>query len=139
MAGTHRGVVLSKSEPAVSSHRERGTSPTVRGLNLFSTERSHGRVTSLYGILPAIGYALGAAERRRLTICADVRHSSRQANKSLRGNRGPEAGVRGLPSPFIKIYERGRETPHHSLLPLLPMRKDFLDEILVSDGPSAER
>ena len=29
-------------------------------LNLFSTERSRGRVTSLYGILPAIGYALGA-------------------------------------------------------------------------------
>jgi hypothetical protein len=26
-----------------------------------------------------------------------------------------EAGVRGLPSPFIKIYERGRETPHPSL------------------------
>jgi MFS family permease len=30
-------------------------------LNLFSTERSRARVTSLYGILPAIGYALGAA------------------------------------------------------------------------------
>jgi MFS family permease len=29
-------------------------------LNLFSTDRSRGRVTSLYGILPAIGYALGA-------------------------------------------------------------------------------
>jgi len=29
-------------------------------LNVFSTERSRGRVTSLYGILPAIGYALGA-------------------------------------------------------------------------------
>ena len=29
-------------------------------LNLFSTELSRGRVTSLYGILPAIGYALGA-------------------------------------------------------------------------------
>src|SRR6204780_1414725 len=29
-------------------------------LNLFSTERSRSRVTSLYGILPAIGYALGA-------------------------------------------------------------------------------
>ena len=23
--------------------------------------------------------------------------------------------MRGLPSPFIKIYERGRETPHTSL------------------------
>jgi len=29
-------------------------------LNLFSTEASRGRVTSLYGILPAGGYALGA-------------------------------------------------------------------------------
>jgi MFS family permease len=29
-------------------------------LNLFSTERSRARVTSLYGILPAFGYALGA-------------------------------------------------------------------------------
>jgi len=29
-------------------------------LNLFSNERSRARVTSLYGILPAIGYALGA-------------------------------------------------------------------------------
>jgi hypothetical protein len=26
-----------------------------------------------------------------------------------------EAGVRGIPSPFIKIYERGRDTPHPSL------------------------
>ena len=34
----------------------------------------------------------------------------------------------GIPSPFIKIYERGRDTPHPSLLPLLPPRKDFLDE-----------
>jgi MFS family permease len=29
-------------------------------LNLFSAERSRARVTSLYGIIPAIGYALGA-------------------------------------------------------------------------------
>jgi predicted MFS family arabinose efflux permease len=29
-------------------------------LNLFSTERTRGRVTSLYGIFPAIGYAVGA-------------------------------------------------------------------------------
>jgi hypothetical protein len=28
-----------------------------------------------------------------------------------------EAGVRGIPSPFIKIYERGRDTPHASLWP----------------------
>src|SRR5580692_5464248 len=58
--------------------------------------------------------------------------TSSPANKSLRGSRGPEAGVRGLPSPFIKIYERGRETPHPSLLPLVPQRKDFLDEMLVN-------
>ena len=32
--------------------------------------------------------------------------------------------MRGIPSPFIEIYERGRETPHPSLLPLLP-RKDL--------------
>jgi hypothetical protein len=36
--------------------------------------------------------------------------------------------VRGLPSPFINLDERGRETPHPNLLPLLP-RKDFLDEV----------
>src|ERR1700733_4911323 len=63
----------------------------------------------------------------RLTICADVRHPSSPANKSLRGSRGPEAGVRGIPSPFINLDERGRDTPHPSLLPLVPMRKDFLD------------
>src|ERR1700678_3121082 len=56
---------------------------------------------------------------------------STPANKSLRGSRGPEAGVRGIPSPFIKIYERGRDTPHPSLLPLLP-RKGFLDEVLAT-------
>src|ERR1700723_4388682 len=40
------------------------------------------------------------------------------ANKPLRGgSRGPEAGGRGIPSPFIKIYERGRDTPHPDLLP----------------------
>jgi hypothetical protein len=39
--------------------------------------------------------------------------------------------MRGIPSPFIKIYKRGRDTPHPSLLPLLP-RKDFFDEILGS-------
>src|SRR3984885_4224155 len=66
----------------------------------------------------------------RLTICADVRHPSSPANKSLRGSRGPEAGVRGIPSPFINLDERGRDTPHPSLLPLVPMRKDFLDEVL---------
>src|ERR1700678_2128346 len=66
----------------------------------------------------------------RLTICVDVRHPSSPANKSLRGSRGPEAGVRGIPPPFINLDEGGRDTPHPSLLPLVPMRKDFLDEVL---------
>src|ERR1700678_1739782 len=57
--------------------------------------------------------------------------TSSPANKSLRGgSRGPETGVRGIPSPFINLDERGRDTPHPSLLPLLPPRKDFLDEVL---------
>src|ERR1700678_3191409 len=42
-----------------------------------------------------------------------------------------EGGVKGIPSPFIKIYERGRDTPHATLCPLLPC-KDFLDEVLVT-------
>src|ERR1700722_2291762 len=56
------------------------------------------------------------------------RKPSSPANRSLRGSRGPEVGVRGMPSPFIKIYERGRHTPHPNLLPLLP-RKDLLDGV----------
>src|SRR6202789_353675 len=59
--------------------------------------------------------------------------SGSPANKSFRGGRATEAGVRGLPSPFINLDERGRETPHPSLLPLVPQRKDFLDEILGDD------
>src|SRR6202021_1507221 len=55
------------------------------------------------------------------------------SRKSLRSKRGPQAGVRGIPSPFIKIYERGRDTPHPSLLPLVPTRKGFLDEVLAFD------
>src|ERR1700723_1678686 len=46
-----------------------------------------------------------------------------------------EAGVRGIPSPFIKIYERGRDTPHPGLLPLLLTWKDFLEGIPA--GPAA--
>src|ERR1700721_3473581 len=45
-----------------------------------------------------------------------------------------EAGVRGIPSPFIKIYERGRDTPAPPPPPLVPMRKNFLDEVLDSAG-----
>src|ERR1700722_12270820 len=63
-------------------------------------------------------------------MAACISHApSGPANESFRGSRGPKAGVRGIPSPFIKIYERGRDTPHPSLLPLLP-RIDFLDEVL---------
>ena len=36
-------------------------------------------------------------------------------NKVLPRYEWKEAGVRGIPSPFIKIYERGRDTPHTSL------------------------
>src|ERR1700678_4549946 len=60
--------------------------------------------------------------------------ASSPANKSLRGSRAPEAGVRGLASPFINLDEKGRETPHTSLLPLLLKRKDFLDEVLERCG-----
>src|SRR6202046_5550554 len=65
-------------------------------------------------------------------ICASSSSCSPStpSNKSLRAERGPEAGVRGIPSPFIKIYERGRDTPHPNLLPLVLTRKDLLDEIL---------
>src|ERR1700733_4165718 len=56
--------------------------------------------------------------------------SSSPANKSLRGSRGPRAGVRGIPSPFINLDERGRDPPPPSPHPLLPP-KDFLDEVLV--------
>src|ERR1700678_3820319 len=60
-----------------------------------------------------------------------ARRSSTPANKSLRADRGQEAGVRGIPSPLTNLNERGRDPPPPSLLPLLPTRKDFLDEVLV--------
>ena len=41
--------------------------------------------------------------------------------------------MRGISSPFIKIYERGRETPHPSLLPFIP-RKDLLVEMPVNQA-----
>jgi hypothetical protein len=56
------------------------------------------------------------------------------ANESLRSSRGPEAGVGGIPFPFMNLDERERDTPHPSLLPLVPMRKDFLDEILAESN-----
>src|ERR1700689_613780 len=68
-----------------------------------------------------------------------ARRSSTPANKSLRADRGQEAGVRGIPSPFINLDERGRDTPHPSLLPLVPMRKDFLGEILEAPDDWAPR
>jgi hypothetical protein len=33
--------------------------------------------------------------------------------------------VRGIPSPFINLDERGRDTPHASLLPLMPSKDLF--------------
>src|SRR6202789_3036695 len=66
--------------------------------------------------------------------------ASSPANKSLRGSRGPGAGVRGIPSPFIKIYKRGRDTPHPSFLPLVLRGKTFLDEVLdVEANPLRQR
>src|SRR6202789_1887990 len=59
-----------------------------------------------------------------------VSKPSTPSRKSFRGSRGPEVGVRGMPSPFINLDERGRHTPHSNLLPLMLMRKDFLDEVL---------
>src|SRR6202522_987971 len=56
-------------------------------------------------------------------------NSNNPANKFLRGERGPTAGVRGIPSPFINLDERGRDTPHPSLLPLSP-RKDLFGSVL---------
>src|ERR1700721_4437113 len=56
-------------------------------------------------------------------------HPSSSAIKSFRTNRGPEAGVRGIPSPFINLDERGRDTPYPSLLPLL-VRKGLIARVL---------
>src|ERR1700733_7624939 len=67
---------------------------------------------------------------------AGIRSSSSSTStpsiNSLLGSRGPEAGVRGIPSPFINLDERGRDTPPPSLLPRLPS-KEFLDGVLVGD------
>jgi hypothetical protein len=38
--------------------------------------------------------------------------------------------VRGIPSPFIKIYERGRDTLTPVSGPLLPPRKDLFAGLL---------
>jgi hypothetical protein len=38
--------------------------------------------------------------------------------------------VRGIPSPFIKIYERGRDTPHPSLWPLYYRVRTYLPDYL---------
>src|SRR6202789_740529 len=66
---------------------------------------------------------------------ASCRRIQTPANESLLGSRGPKAGVRGIPSPFINSDERGRDTPHPCLLPLLP-RKDLFDEVLEGEiGP----
>jgi hypothetical protein len=36
--------------------------------------------------------------------------------------------VRGIPSPFINLDERGRDTPHPSLLPLLLRVRTYLPD-----------
>jgi hypothetical protein len=41
--------------------------------------------------------------------------------------------VGGIPSPFINLDERGRDTPHPSLGPL-SARKDFLNEVTLVSG-----
>src|SRR6202041_2531744 len=64
--------------------------------------------------------------------------ASSPANKSLRGSRAAEAGVGGLPSPFLNLEEGGREPPTTSLLPLMLMRKDFLAEVLVCHSLGSE-
>jgi hypothetical protein len=82
-------------------------------------------------IATVIGSVAGLLTTEMSNQAPPVCNSSSPANKSLRGSRGPKAGVRGIPSPFINLDERGRDTPYPSLLPLLPMRKDFLDGVLV--------
>ena len=46
--------------------------------------------------------------------------------------------MRGIPSPFINLDERGRDTPHPSFLPLVPMRKDFFDGVPANDSTHEE-
>src|SRR6202041_477335 len=66
------------------------------------------------------------------SCCISSVGSRSPSNKSLRGDRGPEVGVRGMPSPFINLDERGRHTPHPNLLPLALMRKDLFDGVLAA-------
>src|ERR1700733_9496481 len=68
--------------------------------------------------------------RQSLKFTMQQKCHSSSSIKSLRGDRGPGAGVWGIPSPFINLDERGRDTPHPSPLRLMLMRKDFLDGIL---------
>src|ERR1700679_843207 len=82
----------------------------------------HTREFSLRGRHPVPGRAHAVAAQIQPVIRERV--ALVPSNKSLRGSRGPKAGVRGRPSPFINLDERGRATPHPSLLPLLP-RKDL--------------
>src|ERR1700729_3908580 len=70
-------------------------------------------------------------------LCAII--PSTPSNKSLRGSRGPEAGVRGIPSPFINLDERGRDTPHPSFWSSISAKR-LLDEVVASlslEGPGS--
>src|ERR1700678_2263958 len=71
---------------------------------------------------------VAAAQRLFAGYLAAASTSSRNFLRG--GSRGPETGVRGIPSPFINLDERGRDTPHPSLLPLLPPRKDLFAGLL---------
>jgi hypothetical protein len=48
---------------------------------------------------------------------------------TLRGRSGGKAGVRVFPSPFIKIYERGREYPSPRPLALYYRVQTYLAEL----------
>jgi histidine ammonia-lyase len=109
---------IAVAEVAAMSERrvDRLVNPLVSGLPAFlATDEGAG---SGFMIAQYTAASL-AADNRRLAAPASL---DGPANKSLLGSRGPEAGVRGLPSPFINLDERGRETPHPSLLPLLPVK-----------------
>jgi hypothetical protein len=117
--GRHEDFTISR--PPIEPRPARGR----RGRPWSFAQRLFRRCAKLIRIVAA-GPRLAAQIRRRnrrgrpcLKIgTARARNLSSPATKSLRGSRGPEAGVRGIPSPFINLDERGRDTPHASLLPL---------------------
>src|SRR6202522_1053255 len=91
-----------------------------RDFNTLAQPRACGR-TNTYTRTCALtsAYDRPSGRRQLLKFTIQQKCHSSFGNKSLRAGRGPEAGVRGIPSPFIKIYERGWDTPHPSFLRLL--------------------